>query len=258
MKYKRILFCLMFFCLTMGMGVSAEAKTSTKKYMIKINKQQNVVTIYKQVKGKKYTPHKAFICSTGAATPIGTFHLQEQLRWHLLNGGHYGQYCSRIYRGFLFHSVWYHRLDKRTQSYVEYNRLGTKASQGCVRLTVADAKWIYENCPSGTKVVIYNSSVPGPLGKPKALKVSGFSGWDPTDPDSANPYWKKQPVITGVKNKTVRFGAKIKIKKGVRAKNSFGKKIPTERIRIKIRYKAPDKNKYIKVKKVNTRKTGDL
>ena len=65
---------------------------------------------------------------------------------------------------------------------------------GCVRLTVKDAKWIYENCPIGTQVEFYSSSNPGPLGKPTTRKISGapanVRGWDPTDPDSRNP-WPK-------------------------------------------------------------------
>ena len=33
-------------------------------------------------------------------------------------------------------------------------KLGTKASHGCVRLSVDDAKWIYTNCPAGTTVKV--------------------------------------------------------------------------------------------------------
>lgn len=173
-------------------GQAAKSKNQTAKtqYIIKVNKQQNVVTIYKKQK-KKYVPYKAFLCSAGYATPVGTFPLLEKYRWHELMGPSYGQYCSRIVGGFLFHSVWYYRPVKNTQSYVQYNRLGTTASHGCVRLTVEASKWIYDNCPSGTKVVIYNSPNPGPLGKPKARKMSGYMGWDPTDPDPANPYFVK-------------------------------------------------------------------
>ena len=32
--------------------------------------------------------------------------------------------------------------------------LGQKASHGCIRLKVKDAKWIYDTCPEGTTVVI--------------------------------------------------------------------------------------------------------
>ena len=40
----------------------------------------------------------------------------------------------------------------------EAKKLGKKASShGCVRLSVADAKWLYNNVTTGTKVVITNS-----------------------------------------------------------------------------------------------------
>jgi len=36
------------------------------------------------------------------------------------------------------------------------SNLGRRASHGCIRLTVDNAKWIYSNCPVGTTVVIQN------------------------------------------------------------------------------------------------------
>ena len=83
-----------------------------------------------------------------------------------------------------------------------YNRLGTTASHGCVRLTVKDAKWIFDHCPIGTKVVIYNANNPGPLGKPRAIKVPGVTGYDPTDIWSkGNPYNKKKTGYPRCKEK---------------------------------------------------------
>lgn len=240
--------------LVLGAAVSRENVDAAGKYWIKINKQQNVVTVYKNKDGK-YKAHKAFVCSTGTATPLGNFPLGEKIRWHVLDGPSYGQYCSRITGSILFHSVWYYQPKKDTQSYIQYNRLGTTASHGCVRLTVADAKWIYDNCPSGTKVTIYNSANPGPLGKPKAIKVSGYMGWDPTDPDPANPYKKKQASITGEKKQTIAYGAKFKILKGITALNSVGTNAK-DLVTVTIRYKAVDGTKYKKVKEVNTKKAG--
>lgn len=75
---------------------------------------------------------------------------------------------------------------------------GTKASAGCVRLTVSDAIWIYNNIESGTVVEFYSSADPGPLGKPSAQKISGNEecrGWDPTDPAEQNPWRNYQRVI---------------------------------------------------------------
>ena len=68
---------------------------------------------------------------------------------------------------------------------------GETASAGCVRLNVADAKWIYDNCEEGTSVEFYSDVNPGPLGKPKGFKISEYEdyrNWDPTDPDSRNPW----------------------------------------------------------------------
>lgn len=68
---------------------------------------------------------------------------------------------------------------------------GTSCSAGCIRLTVKDAIWIYNNIPRGTSVEFYSSSNPGPLGKPSAKKISGNKecrNWDPTDPSSKNPW----------------------------------------------------------------------
>jgi len=67
---------------------------------------------------------------------------------------------------------------------------------GCIRLTVKNAKWIYDNCAAGTKVYFYKDSNPGPLGKPSERKISGDSevnSWDPTDPASDNP-WKEYDI----------------------------------------------------------------
>ena len=161
-KQKRVISFLLACILALNLGVSfsenVNAEAASKKYVVKINKSMNCVTIYEKKSSGKLKPVKAMICSAGSATPIGTFPLGEKMRWHTLMGPSYGQYCSRIHGGILFHSVWYYRNgDPSSMSAKEYNKLGTTASHGCVRLMVADAKWIYDNVPSGSKVIIYNS-----------------------------------------------------------------------------------------------------
>ena len=168
-------------------------KESKNPYYIKINYTANVVTIYTKDSNGDYTvPVKALVCSTGSATPkSGVYKTSNKYRWHLLNGGVYGQYCTRITGHILFHSVPYATNSPDSLKYGAYDKLGTKASAGCIRLTVEDAMWVHNNCPSGTYVEFYGSSDPGPLGKPSAKKISSNEecrNWDPTDPDSRNPW----------------------------------------------------------------------
>ena len=173
---------------------ATEVEEDPFPYYLKINRQQNVVTAYEKDENGEYTvPVKAILCSTGLydATPKGTFQLSSKYVWRELNGGVYGQYASRITGGVLFHSVPYASKNKSTLYASKYNKLGQQASMGCVRLTVEDAKWIYDNCPSGTYVEVYDSEDPGPLGKPEAIKMdldNPNKGWDPTDPDENNPW----------------------------------------------------------------------
>lgn len=223
-----VLAALMLFT---SIGTPTESYAAAKHpYYIKINRKQNCVTVYKQDDKGKYTiPVKAMACSVGVnnATPTGTFAISNQYRWHTLMGNVYGQYCSRIVGGVLFHSVYYSATDPSTLAYNSYNRLGSAASHGCVRLNVADAKWIYDNCSSGTKVQIYDGNDPGPLGKPTPVRIntsSSYRGWDPTDPDPKNPWSKMGPTISGVKNLTVeRLAKKPDLKKGITAMDYKGK-----------------------------------
>ena len=166
-------------------------------YWLKVNYTANTVTAYKKDENGNFTiPVRAMICSTGSATPrSGVYRTPQKARWGLLIGNSWGQYCTRITGQILFHSVPYNEQSPDTLRYDYYDKLGITTSLGCIRLTVADAKWIYDNCPIGTSVEFYSSANPGPWGKPTAMKLSGYDAplrnWDPTDPDKNNPWNNK-------------------------------------------------------------------
>ncbi|MBO7520550.1 MAG: SH3 domain-containing protein, partial [Clostridia bacterium] len=179
-----------------GKDENKPAKINTP-YLIKVNRAQNMLIIYKKDDNGEYTvPVKAMVCSVGRAgheTPKGTYKLSDKYTWGCLSGNVWGQYVTRITGPYLFHSVPYFTRNKGNLEYEEYNKLGQAASKGCVRLCVADAKWIFDNCAKGTTVTIYDSSEPEPLTKPTPVTIDtndGRKGWDPTDPDKENP-WKK-------------------------------------------------------------------
>lgn len=154
-------------------------------YYIMVNRKQNCVTVYAKDGDNGYIiPIKAFLCSTGGTkTPLGTFTMSTQYRWHQLYGAA-GQYCSRITGHVLFHSVPYYTLgDNHSLMPGQFNRLGTNASAGCVRLCTGDAKWIYDNCSTGsTQITIYDGESSSPLGRPSLPKIPYNQNWDPTDP----------------------------------------------------------------------------
>ena len=154
-------------------------------YRIEIDYDKNIVTVYaKSSSGSYNVPVKAFVCSTGKATPIGTFSTPAKYRWRTLQGPCYGQWCTRIHGGVLFHSVPYYTQSNNNLKVYAYNKLGTKCSAGCIRLCCRDAKWIYDNCKLGTKVTIKHNAR-NPFGKPSPLKLKSGHTWDPTDPNMA-------------------------------------------------------------------------
>lgn len=188
-------------------AINVQAKESTA-YTIKVNLGTNCTTIYKNGKAVK-----SMICSPSLETPTGTFYIPVKYRWHEMIGNCYAQYCSRITTGILFHSVWYYKNgDKSTMSVSAYNVMGQKASHGCVRLLCKDAKWIYDHCAVGTKIVIFwGNKKDDPLGRPSFTPIRNgkFTDWDPTDPDPKNPYNKAKPTIKA-NVKTVEYGTKLK------------------------------------------------
>ncbi|HJD20470.1 MAG TPA: L,D-transpeptidase family protein [Candidatus Gemmiger faecigallinarum] len=193
-------------------------------YLITVNREAGVVTVYASDGGgteasassegmaeasgseARYTrPYMSMVCSGGPATPTGVYETPVNYQWRLLEGPCYGQYATRIWESFLFHSVPYYTQHKDDLEYVEFNKLGTQASLGCIRLMTVDVKWIYDNCPIGTTVVIYDDAdTPGPMGTPGTIYIDPedetLRGWDPTDPDRANPWDDKYLTGTTIRS----------------------------------------------------------
>lgn len=246
-KMKKVLSLMIAVAILVGcvniQTVQVQAAKETTNYTIKVNLGTNCTTIYNK-KGKAI---KAMICSPSSETPTGTFYIPIKYRWHEMIGNCYAQYCSRITGQVLFHSVWYYKNgDKSTMSVGAYNVMGQKASHGCVRLLCKDAKWIYDHCAVGTKVVIFwGDKKDDPLERPSftPIKTGAWISWDPTDPDPKNPYRKAEPKITA-KSKKVEYGKKVTRMDLVTIKDSAGNTLTKKNAKIKI------------TGKINTKKLG--
>lgn len=164
-------------------------------YVVYVNRALNCITVKQQDENGNLTSVKSIVCSCGKEgheTPEGTFRTTNYYEWREMVDGTYGRYVVRFNGKILFHSVPYIEESPNTLEWEEYNKLGQSASLGCVRMSVEDAKWIYDNCKPGTVVVVYSDyEEAGELGKPNAIKIdenSSYRMWDPTDANSNNPW----------------------------------------------------------------------
>lgn len=210
-------------------------------YFIKVNRALCCVTVYGIDANGAYTiPVVSFACSVGSLgqeTIVGeNYTTTDKYTWRLMVDYSYAQYAFRIDGGYLFHSVPYTTQNNDSLETDQFNKLGSPASLGCIRLNVANVKWIYDNCPAGTKVTIYDDvTTPGVLGKPETIKIptnSPNAGWDPTDPNVNNPWLKCKSVIEGAKNITTKVGQKVDLKTGVSAKDTCGNDITSKLVTV--------------------------
>ena len=174
---------------------------STPKYYIKINNRANRVNVYGKDSQQNYTVLvKTMICSTGEYTPPCSMYpktkykmLGNRYQWAKFHSV-YVRYPTQIVGGIFFHSVPY--LDKRKDSlsYSMFDHLGQSVSAGCIRLKVADAKWIYDNVESGS-IIEFNTNVTNNESAPKISSNERCRNWDPTDTDSNNPWKNKANLV---------------------------------------------------------------
>lgn len=129
-------------------------------FHITVDVNNQAVTVYSRDENGEYTVVvRQMICSTGTKknpSDVGDWVLSgRKARWcYFPKWGDYAQYWTKINGSIAFHSVIYNSVSTKDLSTKSYHRLGSRASHGCVRLLVADAKWVYDNIPEGTVVTI--------------------------------------------------------------------------------------------------------
>lgn len=104
--------------------------------------------------GSGWRLYDYFMCSDGGpGTPTvhGVFSVGAK-GYSFSGGDHTCYYYTQFYGNYLFHSVLY----RRGTNAILDGRLGMHISQGCVRLNINKAKWIHDNIPTGSTVVVYN------------------------------------------------------------------------------------------------------
>ncbi len=133
------------------------------KYFVELDLTNKITTVYeKDSKGKYSKIAKQFISTTGldeTPTPEGSFIMNDSRRrfGYFTKFDVYAQYWSNVAGGIYFHSIIYTKPEEGAWTTSSYRALGKQASHGCIRMLVEDARWIYYNCPAGTRGVIVSN-----------------------------------------------------------------------------------------------------
>lgn len=183
---KRILAAFLALTLLLGIWTPAlaeQADGEERPYYIEVDVTNQIVTVYRV---SDDSVARQMICSTGVhnSTPLGTYYMpkkwknSERKSWYWFDVYMcYAKWATRIYADILFHSIIFDDNDDNKPDKKSLAALGSKASHGCVRLKVEDARFIAENCLSGTQVKIFESDEPNEVLRMR-LKHSSYTGED--------------------------------------------------------------------------------
>ena len=154
------------------------------QYFFEVDVNNQAVKVWRYNRETKgYTDlDRAFICATGTTkypSPLGTFTLSGRKSPHCKFptwGGGEARWWTKITEEIAFHSVLYGDSgDDSTLKVASFNGLGKRGSHGCIRMTVADAKWIYQHAEKGMQVWIHEDGADDPelkyMVKPGALNT---------------------------------------------------------------------------------------
>lgn len=105
---------------------------------------------------EKATPVQNYLVATGTKgheTPVGEFAIWHKTKSQTMKGGSKAdgsfysidnvEWVSYFYEDYALHGAWWRK------------QFGFPASHGCVNMTNADAQWLYEWAPMGTKVIVH-------------------------------------------------------------------------------------------------------
>ncbi len=161
-------------------------EVGSSPYYIYVEKGSYTLSVYSKDESGAYTKlQKAFRITIGkdsTQTPTGSFELSESKRWLELSGGNYVQYASSFGNGLSISSALYDADDVNTLVRESYISIGKKSTAGRIYAATEAAKWIYDNCPAGTKIEIVNDAPKGTTSEQPVALNTDYYFTDPTDP----------------------------------------------------------------------------
>ena len=131
--------------------VNSKNFPSSTNYLIWVDTSNFKTNIFKKFK-KTWVLKKSFLCTIGKPwepTIKGTYFVGVKGYSFGENRGFRCLYYTQIKGNYLFHSIVYY-LDGT----IKDDRLGMELTDGCVRLSTENAKWIYDHIPTSTTIFI--------------------------------------------------------------------------------------------------------
>ncbi|MBM7855588.1 lipoprotein-anchoring transpeptidase ErfK/SrfK [Desulfohalotomaculum tongense] len=132
--------------------VNLKGFQSDTNYLVWVDIDRQLVHVFTGTL-ENWKLQKSMDCATGkniSPTLRGSFTIKERGTWFYSPQFQSGaKYWVRYSGAYLFHTV---AMDKNQQ--IKDPTLGKRASNGCIRLAVEDAKWFYDTIPRGTKVFV--------------------------------------------------------------------------------------------------------
>jgi len=133
--------------------ISMKNFTSKTNHYIWVDTEKNLVHIFEK-NNEAWSLIRSMPCTDGkASTPTvkGNFTIGGRAPWLISYSGTVkAKYKVRFFGHYYFHSILF---DSKGKNIVD-SRLGESLSHGCIRLSVDNAKWIYDNIGDGTGVYI--------------------------------------------------------------------------------------------------------
>ena len=148
-----------------AMDNKAQGYSSNTNYLILVDKSTYTVRIYKGSKGN-WTRIKSWDCTHGGSnTPNGVWVIDDHVTKRDATWGwadfdySSAAFACHISAGNYFHTILFEK-GTRGNPYnqpIRDGNLRRNYSNGCIRLKIENAEWVWDNIPFGTKVVVYNS-----------------------------------------------------------------------------------------------------
>ena len=153
-------------------GIGDEARQAAPlPYSFEVDVNNQVVKVWKYNEGTgKYSDlEQIMLCTTGTKknpSPLGVFTLSgRKARYCTFPtwGGNDARWWVKITSEIAFHSVIYTDASNPDTLVVSsLKNLGKRGSHGCIRLTLDDAKWVYDHAREGMQVRIHEDAAADP------------------------------------------------------------------------------------------------